>query len=380
MVLSKIQEVSTHYLNCIMNNSQREIITATVPVLRAHGIALTTHFYKRMFSHHPDLKNIFNMGNQKTGKQQQALAMAVLAYAEHIANPGVLLPELHRIGHKHVSLEIRPEHYPIVGNHLIASIKEVLGEAASLEILEAWEIAYNQLADLMMGIEAGIYKDQTNKKGGWTGWRPFRVKEKVQESDEITSFYLYPCDGENVISHIPGQFLSLRVFLPELGLNQARQYSVSSVPNAHFYRISVKKEFNPNLNINGMISNFLHDHISMLQSLSFDKPNQVLTWVHACRNQTVHAFREDVKAIAKNHPNLSQHIFYDALTAKDEKDGVLQGPLDFNKIKAFPIESQYYICGPAGFIAQQHKELIAKGVPVEAISFEEFGPQLLSLN
>ena len=401
-----------------MNNSQREIITATVPILREHGLALTTHFYKRMFTHHPDLKNVFNMGNQKTGKQQQALAMAVLAYAEHIANPGVLLPELHRIGHKHVSLEIRPEYYPIVGNHLLASIKEVLGEAASLEILEAWEIAYNQLADLMMGIEAGIYKDQTDKKGGWTGWRPFRVKEKVEESDEIISFYLYPCDGGNVISHIPGQFLSLRVFLPELGLNQARQYSVSSVPNEQFYRISVKKEFNPNLNINGMISNFLHNHIqtgdlvdltapigdftldpkkgepitfisggvgltpliSMLQSLSFDKPNQPLTWIHACRNQTVHAFKEDVKSMVENHPNLSQHIFYDALTEKDKNEGVLQGPLDLNKIRTFSKESQYYICGPAGFIAQQHKELIAKGVPGEAISFEEFGPQLLNLN
>tara|TARA_R110002050_G_C8912341_1_gene510870 strand:- start:312 stop:1511 length:1200 start_codon:yes stop_codon:yes gene_type:complete len=399
-----------------MNNSQREIITATVPVLREHGVALTTHFYKRMFTHHPDLKNVFNMGNQKTGKQQQALAMAVLAYAEHIANPGVLLSELQRIGHKHVSLEIRPEHYPIVGNHLLASIKEVLGEAASPEILEAWEMAYNQLADLMMGIEAGIYKDQTNKKGGWTGWRPFRVKEKVEESNEITSFYLYPCDGGNVISHTPGQFLSLRVFLPELGLNQARQYSVSSVPNELYYRISVKKEFNPNLNINGMISNFLHDHIqkgdlvdltapignftldpkkglpitfisggvgvtpliSMLQTL--DKASQPLTWIHACRNQTVHAFKEDVKSMAENNPNLSQHIFYDTLTEKDKNEGVLQGPLDLNKIKAFPKESQYYICGPAGFIAQQHKELIAKGVPGDAISFEEFGPQLLNLN
>ncbi|EPR71467.1 Flavohemoprotein (Hemoglobin-like protein) (Flavohemoglobin) (Nitric oxide dioxygenase) [Cyclobacterium qasimii] len=120
--------------------------------------------------------------------------------------------------------------------------------------------------------------------------------------------------------------------------------------------------------------------ISMLQSLSFDKPSQPLTWVHPCRNQTVHAFKEDVKSMAENNPDLSQHIFYDALTEKDEKDGVLQGPLDLNKIEAFPKESQYYICGPAGFIAQQHKELIAKGVPGDAISFEEFGPQLLNLN
>lgn len=229
---------------------------------------------------------------------------------------------------------------------------------------------------------------------------------------------MYPCDGGNVISHIPGQFLSLRVFLPELGLNQARQYSVSSIPNEGYYRISVKKEFNAHLNVNGMISNFLHDQIqtgdlvdltaptgnftldpkkgtpitfisggvgltpliSMLQSLRFAKPSQPLTWVNACRNQTVHAFKEDVMLMAENYPNIRQHIFYDALTEKDEKDGVLQGPLDLNKIAAFPNESQYYICGPAGFIAQQHKELIAKGVPGDAISNEEFGPQLLSLN
>lgn len=400
-----------------MNDNQRKLITATVPILKAHGLTLTTHFYKRMFLHHPDLKNTFNMGNQKSGKQQNALAMAVLAYAEHIANPAVLLPELKRIGHKHVSLDIRPEHYPIVGNHLIASIEEVLGEAASKEILEAWEIAYYQLAELMIRVEADCYKSLTRKKGGWTGWRPFEVKEKVKESDEITSFYLYPTDGGQVAKHVPGQFISLKVFLPELGLNQARQYSVSSAPNDQYYRISVKKEINVQLNVNGMISNFLHDQIqvgdpvnltapigdfilapkkgtpitfisggvgltpliSMLQTLRPDQSPQVY-WLHACRNQTVHAFKKDVYKIAETIPNMQQYIFYDALTEKDKKEGVIQGPLDLNKIDLIPKESQYYICGPAGFIAQQHNILINKGVAVSDISYEEFGPQSLNLN
>lgn len=121
-----------------MNDDQKGLISATVPLLRKYGEKLTVHFYKRMFEHHPELKNIFNMGNQQSGKQQKALAMAVLGYAEHIANPGILLPELERIGHKHTSLDIRPEHYPIVGNHLLASIQEVLGDVATPEILEAW--------------------------------------------------------------------------------------------------------------------------------------------------------------------------------------------------------------------------------------------------
>nr|WP_231557374.1 globin domain-containing protein [Deinococcus sp. YIM 77859] len=42
-----------------------------------------------------------------------------------------------RIAHKHVSLEVLPEHYPIVGEHLLKAIAAVLGEAATPEILDA---------------------------------------------------------------------------------------------------------------------------------------------------------------------------------------------------------------------------------------------------
>ena len=101
-----------------MTTEQKALITATVPVLRENGVLLTKYFYNRMFTHHPELKNLFNMGNQKSGKQQTELALAVLAYAENIADPMVLLPVVDRIGHKHVSLDIRPEQYQIVGRHL----------------------------------------------------------------------------------------------------------------------------------------------------------------------------------------------------------------------------------------------------------------------
>ncbi|WP_225541496.1 globin domain-containing protein [Empedobacter stercoris] len=135
----------------MLTDQNKQIILATVPLLREGGVTLTKHFYKRMFTHHPELKNLFNMGNQHSGKQQTALAMAVLAYAENIANPGVLMPVIDMIGHKHSSLNIQPEQYEIVGTHLLASIKEVLQDAATEEVLEAWTIAYNQLADLMIG-------------------------------------------------------------------------------------------------------------------------------------------------------------------------------------------------------------------------------------
>lgn len=225
-----------------MNSSQKELIKATVPILRTNGNDLISYFYQRMLSNNPELKTIFNMANQASGKQQNALSGAVLAYAENIENPTVLINTLKSIGNKHVSLNIQPEQYDIVGNHLIASIKEVLGDLATVELIEAWTCAYNELAQIMISIEAEMYQNSINKKGGWKGWRTFIISKIVKESDEINSFYLKPEDNKEIADFYPGQYISVSTFIPELGYKQPRQYSLSSYSNSEYYRISVKKK------------------------------------------------------------------------------------------------------------------------------------------
>ncbi|WP_183556757.1 NO-inducible flavohemoprotein [Mucilaginibacter sp. SP1R1] len=403
-----------------MTTEQKNLILATVPILKEHGVLLTTHFYARMFKHNPELKNVFNIGNQQAGKQQTALAMAVLAYAENIADPMVLLPVVDRIGHKHTSLDIRPEHYIIVGNHLLASIQEVLGEAATPAILDAWKVAYNQLAALMSGYEATLYKQQTVKQNGWTGWRLFKVGLKQMESAEICSFYLYPADGGKVTSHEPGQYLSIKLFLPELKMNQIRQYSISNVPTDEYYRISVKRETGTDLDANGLISNRLHDEIqegdlveltspagsftlpdnlnapvtfisggvgltpfvSMVHHLAQKQTGHPITWLHGCRSQEVHAFKHNLDKLVAENKNLQQHIFYNNCTPANREDGIYEGYLDINHIDNLLHEPQthYFICGPSVFIKKQFNDLKALGVDSQYIFFEEFGPQLLNLN
>ncbi len=403
-----------------MTKEQKQWISATVPVLKENGVLLTKHFYQRMFQHNPELKNMFNMGNQESGKQQTALAMAVLAYAENIANPGVLMPVVDRIGHKHVSLDIRPEHYQIVGRHLIASIQEVLGDAATVEIVDAWTVAYQQLANLMSGHESKLYHEKTAQQHGWTGWRPFSVGKKIVESAEITSFYLYPTDGGKVMPHVPGQYISIRVFLPEMNLYQSRQYSVSSTPTQDYYRISVKKEKGVQQDTDGKISNYLHNFIdegnnvdltapagnftlsedlnapvvlisggvgvtplmSMLQNLVDKDFIHDITWLHGCRSRNVHAFKGVLDKIALEKENVNLHIFYDLPTPQDKKEGILEGFLDINKIANLPQfpGTRYYVCGPSVFIEKQFNDLLAKGIDKDAIYFEEFGPALLQLN
>lgn len=136
----------------MLTKQQIELVKATVPILREHGVALTSHFYKRMLSHNPELMQVFNMGHQRAGFQQQALAGAVLAYAENIENLPALLGAVAHIANKHVSVGIRAEHYRSSAKPLhLPPIKEVLGDAATPELIDAWTAAYMQLADVLIG-------------------------------------------------------------------------------------------------------------------------------------------------------------------------------------------------------------------------------------
>ena len=158
-----------------------------------------------------------------------------------LRTPAVLMPAVEHIATKHCTLGIRAEQYAIVGRHLLASIKEVLGEAATDELVEAWAAAYQQLADILIGVESAIYAEQTTMEGGWSGWRPFKVLERKEESPDVVSFDLVPADGGAVPNYKPGQFISVRTYLKDRGIVQPRQYSLSRAPGAkNALRISVQ--------------------------------------------------------------------------------------------------------------------------------------------
>ncbi|HBT29908.1 MAG TPA: NO-inducible flavohemoprotein, partial [Erwinia persicina] len=87
-------------------------VKSTLPAIAALGPRLAAHFYQRMFSHNPELKDIFNMSNQSTGNQPEALFNAVCAYASHLDNLAALGPAVEKIAQKHTSFAIRPDQYP----------------------------------------------------------------------------------------------------------------------------------------------------------------------------------------------------------------------------------------------------------------------------
>ena len=137
-----------------------DIIKSTVPALKSHGLEITKTFYKNLFENNPEVKPLFNMDRQNSGEQPKALAMTVLAAAQNIDNLSAILPVVKRIAEKHCDALIKEEHYPIVGANLLAAIKEVLGDAATDEIIDAWGTAYGVMAQVFIDVEKEIYESR----------------------------------------------------------------------------------------------------------------------------------------------------------------------------------------------------------------------------
>ena len=87
----------------MLSKNTIEIIKSTVPVLKEHGVEITTTFYKNMFANHEEIKGMFNMAKQESGEQPKALAMTILAAAQNIDNLEALLPAVKNIAGAHVN-------------------------------------------------------------------------------------------------------------------------------------------------------------------------------------------------------------------------------------------------------------------------------------
>ncbi len=396
-----------------------DIVKSTAPILDQHAETLTRHFYKRMFSHNPEVKPFFNPAHQESGSQQKALAGAICAYAANIDNLEVLGGAVELIAQKHAALMIKPEHYPIVGSNLLASIREVLGEGATDEIINAWGEAYGFLADILIGRESQIYKEHAELPNGWGGFSNFRVIKKEKESDNITSFYLKRADGTGLPDFKPGQYITVRVATP-CGHTTMRNYSLSDKPGQDYFRISVKRENGLKSDTpKGYVSNFLHDNInvdsvievghpcgefffdvtekherslvllaagigitpilSIAQSALDAMPDRKIILVHASLNETVQAFRGTLDDLAVKHKNLTlRHCYSEAPSnGVTRSAGDISGMIDASVIEALVPDrnADYYFCGPKAFMVNIYHQLLEWGIPASQAHFEFFGPR-----
>ena len=247
------------------------LVQATAPVVAANADQITAHFYPRMFNAHPELLRVFNQGNQATGEQSKALAGSVVAYAVQLINPSAPSFDhvMRRIAYKHVSLGIRPEQYTIVGEHLLASVGEVLGDAVTPEIAAAWGEVYWLFALQLVAEEARLYQQAGVDPGQPT--RPYRVVRRIDEAADVISLVLEPADGGPLPAIASGQYVSVFVDLPD-GDRQPRQYTVSSTAVHTRLQITVLRVRGVNGVPDGRVSSYLHDQVQVGDVLDVSAP------------------------------------------------------------------------------------------------------------
>ena len=248
----------------------------------------------------------------------------------------------------------------------------------------------------------------------WKDWRNFIVDRKVEESEEITSFYLKPADGGEIPNFQPGQFLTIKLDIPGQPRPVIRTYSLSDYPEpCNYYRLSIKREPAPKGQDvpPGLSSNFMHDFIhegsvipakppsgkfyldvrqsrpvvlisngvgitpmiSMAKACSRINPIRSIWFVHGARDGRYHAFRDEVRAIAAQNPNLNIHYAYSRPQAKDEGHFHSTGYADIDLIRSLVSqEAEFFLCGSLPFLQSLRDGLKAWGVPDDRVFFELF--------
>jgi ferredoxin-NADP reductase/predicted pyridoxine 5'-phosphate oxidase superfamily flavin-nucleotide-binding protein len=236
--------------------------------------------------------------------------------------------------------------------------------------------------------------------------RKLRVTAIRQESADVRSLLFESEDGRPLEPFLAGQYLPVSLSIPGSELAAERTYSLSNSPRDEHYRISVKRE------PQGLVSQALHDRVRVGDVLKVGTPSgsfvldpgstrpavllsagvgltpmvamlhelagseTPVVFVHGARDAQHHSLREEVRGVANAHANVELHVRYSRPGVSDVKglDYDSSGRLDAELLEELlpGLDADFYLCGPAAFLADLHRDLRCAGVPVSQIHSESF--------
>ncbi|MEV0244779.1 globin domain-containing protein [Streptomyces sp. NPDC050674] len=386
------------------------VVRATLPAVGGALDEITARFYRTMFSEHPDLLDgMFNRGNQASGDQRRALAGSIAGFARALladpdARPDALLS---RIAHKHAALGVTEDQYTVVHKYLFRAIGDVLGDAVTPDVAAAWDEVYWLMAGALIAREARLYQEaEVDPRRPWRQWT---VVERREETNDVVSFLLRPSDGEPVPPARAGQYVSVRVRMPD-GVHQIRQYSLSNAPGEQTRRITVKRVEAVAEAPEGEVSNHLHGSVRTGDELTLSAPfgdvvlddtdtplllisagigctpmtgmlahladtgaTRPVRVLHTDRSPADHALRAETHRLVSQLPNARARYWYERDAA--DEPGARTGLMDL-AAPDLPENADVYLCGPVPFMRAVRSQLLRAGIPARHIRYEVFGPDL----
>ena len=244
----------------------------------------------------------------------------------------------------------------------------------------------------------------------WSGFRQLRVSRINRESAGVVSLTLTPADNRPLVAALPGQFIIFRIQPKPDSPVLLRNYSLSDLPSANHYRVSIKLE------VNGAASTYLHNQVrlgdlldvaaprgnftlqpgekqvvllsagvgatpvlAMLHSLAAEISPREVWWVFGARNGEDHPFAAESRNLVKALPRGKNFIAYSRPGSQDRPgiDFDASGRIRVEALEKLGVrcDADFYLCGPAGFLRDLREGLMAWGVSDDRVHTEIFGPE-----
>ena len=375
-------------------------VDETAGVVAPHALEITKGFYGEMITSLPEVVlTMFNPAHNVpiSTHQPEALAASVVAYASNIKELSPLLVPggaVDAINHRHCALEILPEHYPVVHDHLMWSVAKVLGPKLGGEVpapvVDAWSEAVRFLAKVCIDKEEALYAEYAKRPGGWRGRKDFKVTEIKDAGTDIKSFTFEPVEPQDAgFDFTPGQYLTVKVDPNGDGLTAPRHYTTTSPPGKKYLQCTTKKV------AGGVVSTYMHETLKVGDTVKLTPPYGVFTLdqelptgvlvsagigvtpmvnfaralgdktalvVHVDKTEAAHAFK------AEFEPYKTLFKYTDG-GARPSVASVAK-----ETIEAAGTGHCFYICGPPAWMKEMQAELLTLGA--KKVMCEVFGSQL----
>jgi hemoglobin-like flavoprotein len=105
-------------------------------------------FYGKLFSLDPSTRSLFHEDMREQGRNLTAMISVAVG---SLSRPERIVVAVQQLGRRHAAYGVQPRHYEVVGVALIWMLEQVLGDAFTPPVREAWTQVYALLANTMQG-------------------------------------------------------------------------------------------------------------------------------------------------------------------------------------------------------------------------------------
>ncbi len=124
-----------------------ELVRTTWAPVAEDPDAAAALFYGKLFETAPAVKPLFTSDMKEQGRKLMAMVGVAVNNMDRIEE---VVPAVQACGKRHVDYGALPEHYPVVGATLLATLGEALGDAFTEDVRAAWSKTYDILASVMI--------------------------------------------------------------------------------------------------------------------------------------------------------------------------------------------------------------------------------------